>query len=1605
MKKKLTRLYYLFWAVLTVYLFLSFSGNPPQGNTGSPPTFQDCGSCHGGGSGTGMVTIAGLPATIDPNTTYPITVTVTRTNGVPQEAGFQMNALDSDNNDFGSFSNAGANSQVQGAYFEHLNAPSFGGNDDVSFTVDWTSPGSGNTTVTMYAAGNLANGNGNTGGDAIVLTSESGMFMGSAGQINVSVTGTDVDCFGGNNGTATATPSGGGGPPYTYAWSNGGNTQTITNLTAGFYSVTVTNANGDPGMGDITINEPATPVTALITNTVGITCSNPVGSATAEGSGGTPNPGYTYNWSNGMMGATINVSIGGDYTVTVTDGNDCTATATATITEDTTPPIANAGPPMSIDCTNPTAILDGTASSIGGNFSYLWTTTDGNIVNGATTLTPEVDAAGTYELTVSNTDNGCTAVDATTVVSNMNFPAAVVAAPDTLDCNTSSIVLDGSASSSGPDIVYLWTTVNGNIVSGETTDMATVDAAGDYTFTVTDNSNGCVSSTNVTVTSDTTPPTASAGADMTLNCNNTQVVLDGSGSSSGPEFTYLWTTSNGNIVSGETTAMPTVDAEGTYALVVTNTDNGCTSTDTAMVTQTPMLAASISDTTHIDCNGNSNGSTTAAGSGGNGTYSYNWSNGGMTQAIMNLAAGNYTVTITDDDNCTATATVEITEPPALTINVTTMDVSGPGNDDGSATANPGGGIGPYTYDWDNGGTTQTIMNLAPGTYMVTVTDDNDCTITGSGTVSSFDCSGFSASTSSTDVSCNGGSDGTASASASGGSMPYSYLWSNGQTTQTAIDLTADDYSVTITDDDGCDVVLTVSVSEPPSVAVSSSNVKNVSCNGGMDGSISVGATGGNGGFEYLWSNNMMGATISNLSAGDYTVTATDTLGCSGMLTVMVTEPTALVVAEDTIANVLCNGDSTGMATVSASGGTPNYTYAWSDGHAGATNSMLPAGNHEVIATDLNGCMDTLGISISEPPALAANVTSTDETGVGTNDGTASSAPAGGTADYTYAWNNGENTPTITDLPPGEYCVTVTDDNGCTVEDCTTVNAFACAGVSSATSGTPVSCFGGNDGTASVMPDGFVDPILYLWSNDSTTATINGLTAGIYSVTITGDDGCTGTNEYEVTSPTEVSVDSVNVTNTECTDSDDGSITVMGEGGTPGYTYLWSGGSTTATIDSLESGSYSVTVTDTNGCTANRNFEVGTDDDTEFPNVVVQDITVALDSNGMATITPAMIDNGSTDNCGIDTMVLDFSMFNCDDLGVNPVILAVQDLSGNCGFDSAFVTVIDTIVPTITCPDDIVIQSDNCEEMVDYDPPIFDDNCVVDTFAVISGLPSGSTFPSGTTTNTLEVMDSSGNSASCSFDITIDNGFSGSATATDITCNGFADGTATATPTGGQSPFTYAWNDSNNQTTQTAIGLDSGTYMATITDGEGCTTVVTVEVDEPDPLAITVDSVTDETLTNMDGAIEITVGGGVGGYTYSWTFAGDSIVVSNDEDPTGLSAGDYIVIVTDENGCLISSDSITVGTFVNTLNPSLERFVDIYPNPATDRLSLQFDLPAISEVSISLFDLNGKLSTSTVKDYFSNKSVSLALNDVATGLYIVRIVIDNEVLVKRIIVSE
>ncbi|MBC6996021.1 SprB repeat-containing protein, partial [Lewinella lacunae] len=320
-----------------------------------------------------------------------------------------------------------------------------------------------------------------------------------------------------------------------------------------------------------------------------------------------------------------------------------------------------------------------------------------------------------------------------------------------------------------------------------------------------------------------------------------------------------------------------------------------------------------------------------------------WSNGQTTATATGLAAGIYTVTVTDANGCTETATGTVNEPTELTLTGMETDVECNGDATGAINITVGGGTPDYTYLWSNGATTEDLTGLTAGIYSVTVTDANDCTI--EATFEVEESTDLEATIADTDVLCNGDTDGTLTVVVTGGTPDYSYLWSNGQTTATATSLAAGTYTVTVTDANGCTEIATGTVNEPTDLEAAIADT-DVLCNGDTDGTLTVVATGGTPDYTYLWSNGQTTATANGLAAGTYTVTVTDANGCTETATGMVNEPTDL---EATIADadVLCNGDTDGTLTVVATGGTPDYTYLWSNGQTTATATGLAAGIYTV----------------------------------------------------------------------------------------------------------------------------------------------------------------------------------------------------------------------------------------------------------------------------------------------------------------------------------------------------------------------------------------------------------------------------------------------------------------------------------------------------------------------------------------------------------------------------------------------------------------------------------------------------------------------------------
>ena len=468
-----------------------------------------------------------------------------------------------------------------------------------------------------------------------------------------------------------------------------------------------------------------------------------------------------------------------------------------------------------------------------------------------------------------------------------------------------------------------------------------------------------------------------------------------------------------------------------------------------------------------------------------------------------------------------------------------------------------------------------------GTYTIYITDANG--VEKNSKVTITEPTVLSASASTMDVSCNGGSDGTVDLTVTGGTAPYTYAWSNTATTEDMIGLTAGTYSVTVTDANGCTATELVTVSEPTAIGIATSTT-DVSSNGGNDGKVTTTVTGGTAPYTYAWNNTANTKDLTGVTAGTYAVTVTDANGCTATKSVEVKEPAALEIKTNIDRNVSCNGGSDGKATANVNGGTAPYAYLWSNGASTAIISGVPAGTYTIYITDANGVEKNSTVTITEPTVLSASASTMDVSCNGGSDGTVDLTVTGGTAPYTYAWSNTATTEDMIGLTAGTYSVTVTDANGCTATELVTVSEPTAIGI--ATSTTDVSSNGGNDGKVTTTVTGGTAPYTYAWNNTANTKDLTGVTAGTYAVTVTDANGCTATKSVEVKEPAALEIKTNIDRNVSCNGGSDGKATANVNGGTAPYAYLWSNGASTAIISGVPAGTYTIYITDANGVEKN-----------------------------------------------------------------------------------------------------------------------------------------------------------------------------------------------------------------------------------------------------------------------------------------------------------------------------------------------------------------------------------------------------------------------------------
>ena len=1341
----------------------------------------------------------------------------------------------------------------------------------------WSNGASGNP-ITVAAGSytvTVTDNNGCTAQNTIIVADDGIPFS-----VNMTV-GSNVSCNGLCDGIATANAVGLG--QFTYSWSNGANTPTATGLCVGNHTVTVTEA-GCIVTQNVNITQP-TVLSASITAVSNAHCGQADGSLTVTANGGTPS--YSYLWSTtpAQTNPVANSIPPGNYSVTVTDDNGCT-TQTSGVVGDIGYVSVNVTH-TNITC-NGTTNGTATATVVGGspNYTYNWSNGFNQTIPGTSSV---ANALGTGVITVTVTDNfGCTATGSATITEPLPINIIINNTTET-SCNgfcdgTVHITVSGGTSPYN----YSWSS-GFNPNNNANTNLC----AGNHSVQITD-ANTCIATTNYTI--DQPDPILLDIAVTPENCG----LADGSASANPiggtPPFSYSWSHGGnpfGNVNTGLTAA------GSPYHVTVTDT-HGCFQTGSATVVFVSGPIASISAFENASCNGLNDGWATVSVGGGTPPYLYIW-NSAPPQAnptAINLGPGNYTVTVSDQIGCSTTANIVLSQPGSLDLNILAPPVLCFGDCDGTAFANVSGGTFPYTALWSNLQSGLTATNLCSGNYHVTVTDDNGCSINGS--IFLDQSPQMIVSEIITPSNCNQ-SDGSIEISVTGGTEPFSFAWSNGALSQNLYNIPAGTYTLTITDNKGCENIIAYNVSDITGPVATISSTTNTSCNGACNGIAQVQVMGGSGLFQFAWNTTPVQttATATNLCAGAYSVVVTDlNTGCITTTGTTITQPSQLDVFAS-VEDASCYGICDATITLTPFNGTPPYTFVWS-GPGVNVNSQNQAnlcnGSYTVNILDNNNCFISRTYVINEPNFITVPVTTTSTGCFGGCTGTATAAPFGGTPPYYYSWLGGQSTATAIALCNGSYTVTVTDHHGCSATNTANVNTPTQMQFTDITINN-VACAGSINGSVSITITGGTPPYDYVWSNGSTISNPVNLATGQHCVTVLDNNGCVIDTCIFVSTPPALVVN-LSAIDQACFGSCDGSISASVSGGVAPYSYLWSNSEVVSTINNLCTGIYNVTVTDHNNCQSYASTSISSP---SVLGIVVQNIINPTCGNNDGAISIGVTGGSSPFTYQWSTGTSTSNTLS--NIPAGNYTITVTD-SHSCSVMQT-ISLTDISAPIIT---DIIVNNVDCfGNLTGSAEVIFTSTTPSNTINWSDGQFTALAVNLVPGPYSVTVTDENNCSAAGSIVITEPSVLTSSiATFNNVTCNGFCNGNATVLASGGTQPYSYSW--SSGAGTSLANNLCPGMHTVTVTDANSCVSTAEIIITQPDPLVLTGTPVHATCYGGNNGMITVNTTGGSGNYIYSWPQIG-----SNSNVVTGLTASAYTVVVYDQldNSCF-ASQTFVVG---------------------------------------------------------------------------------------------
>jgi outer membrane protein OmpA-like peptidoglycan-associated protein len=947
-----------------------------------------------------------------------------------------------------------------------------------------------------------------------VGTEDKGVFViDKASALNVSIVkDKELSCVEGLQDAAISVKVSGGTAPFSFRWDNERSGDQLEQLGPGTYSVTVVDARQRSKSARITIED-----TRLAAQ---IKLQEPESApgagdavALAIANGGTPQ--FSYRWDNGESSNIARKLSAGSHSVTITDKNGCTATATVEVASKTAPLLATVQLSAPISCH------------------------EGN--NGAL----EVGVSGGKE-----------------------------------------------------PFSYTWKN------RAEKTGRLSGLRAGEYEVTVTD-ANGATASAIFALVAPA-PLTAKAGIVSVASTNNSDGAANLTVEGGSPPYKYQWD-------NGETGQQASKLAAGEHQVTITDTRGCNTVTSIRMTEDIQPLKASLVQTAVNNCAEAAEASLEVQVSGGKSPYSYQWNTGGSKDKLATkLKAGDYSVTITDAAGASTTSTFSVSAPNKLEVSTSLISAANTGLSDGVATAIASGGTGPYSYKWDNGENKAQASTLAPGEHRVTITDKNGCTATGKVSVSE-DIVPLSINLEQRgSIACAGATTAGISIQITGGKQPYNIRWAHTEAQLSDLaDIGAGDYSVEVSDASGGNARASLSIKAPPALSASIS-VLSAASTDNSDGIASAAARGGTPPYTFVWDNDERTQQAARLAPGERSVTVSDFKGCAVTATVSITEDIQALTASITQEQPInCSGEASGVIAVVVKGGKKPFQYQWGQaGLSGEKVDGLKAGSYTVAVRDAVGNTSKAEITLKDPAPLQANASASAPASTNGRDGRAVVQVSGGTAPYTFAWDNGETTSDADSLAPGSHSVQVTDKNGCQATATVSITENIQAMSVTLEQEASIACAGETTAALSISIKGGKGPFTIQWNKAGLAGEkIGGLAAGSYAVTVTDVLGTVQQAALVVGEPTPMTLSIGKRRGAMSATAKDGRATVSVAGGVGPYRYDWDSQETTAAAERLSPGIHTVSVTDAGGCVRTEQVEI--------PVRILPELTAGLLQTGQA----------------------------------------------------------------------------------------------------------------------------------------------------------------------------------------------------------------------------------------------------------------------------------------------------------------------------------------------------------------------------------------------------